>query len=58
MFMVSKKDEEFYPAAGKVVTELGSRYGTVKVNHFSRFGFFKRRGNNIIYNWIVMDTIG
>ena len=45
VFMVSKNDEEFHPAVGRVVTEVGSRYGTVMVNHFSRFGFFKRRGN-------------
>ena len=48
VFMVSKNnEEEFYPAAGGVMTELGSRYGTVMVNHFSRFGFFKRRGTCI-----------
>ena len=48
VFMVSKKDEEFYPTAARVMTEVGSRYGTVDVNHFSRFGFFKRRGKFIL----------
>ena len=51
VFMVSKEGKEFYPAAGKGVTDLGSRYGTVKVNHFSWFAFWKRRGKNhyVIY---------
>ena len=44
VFMISKNNEEFYPAASRVVTEVGSRYGAVMVNHFSRFGFFKKRG--------------
>ena len=44
VFMVSKEGKEFHPAAGRVMTEVGSRYGTVMVNHFSRFGFFKRTG--------------
>ena len=46
VFMVSRNgEEEFYPAAGRVMTEVGSRYGTIMVNHFSRFGLFKRRGS-------------
>ena len=57
VFMVSRQGkEEFYPATGGVVTEIGSRYGTVMVNHFSRFGFFKRKGNN--FAGIVMSTNG
>ena len=58
VFMVSRKDEEeFSPAAGRVVAELGSRFGTVKVNHFSRFGFFKRRGIIFMLNTQLMITV-
>ena len=58
VFMVSKKDEAFYSAAGRVMTELGSRYGTVRVKNFSRFGFFKRKGTcMLIYLIMVTSSI-
>ena len=44
VFMVSKKGKGFHPAAGRVITELGSRYGTVKINHFCRVGLFTTEG--------------
>ena len=56
VFMVSRKGKEFYPAAGRVMAEVGSRYGTVMVNHFSRFGFFKRRGTCRYYLSKLMVT--
>ena len=47
VFMVSKQGKAFHCAAGKVVTEVGSRYGTVKVTHFCRVGLSTTGGKII-----------
>ena len=44
VLMISKHGGELIPAAGPVIAQVGSTFGSVKVNHFSRFGLFKRTG--------------